>query len=98
MAGIFFQLAADIGHVDAEDLVVPARGGAPKLAQKIVVRQNFPGVAPQKRDDQPVKIFRARADGVPPAELLAIQLLGREGHDRVRAGRGEAPARAGGSG
>ena len=31
LGGVFFDLAADVGHVDAEDLVVAAGAGAPEL-------------------------------------------------------------------
>ena len=34
---IFFDLAADVRHVDAEDLVVAAGAGAPELFDEIVV-------------------------------------------------------------
>ena len=51
MAGILFDLAADVGHVDAKDLVVGLGLGAPQLADDEVVGQHLSGVLAQQGHD-----------------------------------------------
>ena len=50
LGGVFFDLAADVGHVDAEDLVVAAGAGAPELFDEVVVGQDFARVQAEEGD------------------------------------------------
>ena len=51
LGGVFFDLAADVGHVDAEDLVVAAGAGAPELLDEIVVGQDLARVQAEEGDE-----------------------------------------------
>ena len=48
---IFLDLAADVRHVDAQDLVIAAGAGAPERADEIVIRQHLARVQAEKGDE-----------------------------------------------
>ena len=48
---IFLDLAADVRHVDAQDLVVAAGAGASERADEIVIRQHLARVQAEKGDE-----------------------------------------------
>ena len=50
LGGVFFDLAADVGHVDAEDLVVAAGAGAPELLDEIIICQDLARVQAEQRN------------------------------------------------
>ena len=51
LGGIFFDLAADIGHVDPENLIVAAGAGAPQLLDDVIVGQDPAGVLAEQGHD-----------------------------------------------
>ena len=46
---ILLDLATDVRHVDAQNLIVAARARTPQLPDQIVIRQDLSGMQPQKR-------------------------------------------------
>ena len=48
---IFFNLSADVCHIDAKDLVVSSGGRPPQFLQYLVVCQYLSGVFTQQRHD-----------------------------------------------
>ena len=51
LGGVFLDFAADIGHVDPEDLIVSSCPGTPQLLDDGVVSQHFAGIFAQQGDD-----------------------------------------------
>ena len=51
LSGIFLNLAADVGHVDPENLVVSAGARPPQLLDDVIIGQNPAGVLAEERHD-----------------------------------------------
>ena len=67
LVGVGLDLSADAGHVDAEDLVVGAGGGAPQLAEHGLIGQHPPGVLAQQGDNEDTDRYTT------PEEAVAFQ-------------------------
>ena len=59
---IFFDLAADVRHVDAEDLVVAPGARTPQLLDEIVVGQNLARVQAQQGHELIFVLRQLRVD------------------------------------
>ena len=51
LGGVFLDFAADVGHIDPENLIVAAGPGAPELLDDVIIGQNPTGVLAQKGHD-----------------------------------------------
>lgn len=51
LGGVFLQLAADVGHVDPQDLVVAALVGAPDMLEDEVIGEYLAGMETEQLQD-----------------------------------------------
>ena len=85
--GVFLNLAADVGHVDPEDLIVSSRPGAPQLLDDGVVGQHFSGVFAQQGDDP--KLTEGEMDVLTSHQHLVLVVVNGQLTHRVRAFLGD---------
>ena len=69
---IFFNLPADIGHVDPKDPVVVFHVGPPDLLDDGIIGHHLPGIFPQKADDLILVLGQSRIGPVHKYPVLII--------------------------
>ena len=74
--GVFLDLAADICHVDTQDLVVGLGLGPPDLLDEVVVGQDLPCIFAEQRHD--LEFVERQVDVLPVDEHMVLVVVDRE--------------------
>ena len=85
--GIFLNFTADIGHVDPEDLIIPAGPRPPKLLHDEVIGEDLAGVLTQKSHN--AEFAESQMDVFSPHEHLVLVIVNGEIPHRIRAVAGD---------
>ena len=72
MGGGFFNLPADVGHVDAQDFVVALGAGPPELLHEKVIGQHTSGIFAQQRHDAVFTLGELR---IHPVHIDAVLVI-----------------------
>ena len=82
--GILLDLAADVRHVDAQDLIVRLGLGAPDLADEEIVGQHLTGVFAQQRHD--LELVEREVNVLPAHENMVLVVVDGQVADRIFSG------------